>query len=116
MKRTWQETRLLAETLRDKSITQVQPAIPDVPSELPLNVTSLPSSLLSPEECSLTEKSTEDLLSALATSSLSSSTVTLAFLRRAGLAQKLVGGFCSHKASLTIPDELHHGAPPSKST
>ena len=107
MKRTWQETAKIAQDLRDKSIAEV-PAIPDVPAELPLNVTSLPRSLLSQQDCDLTKKSTEELLAALATGTVSSSTVTLAFLRRAGLAQKLVSKSSQHSTFLTALDELHH--------
>lgn len=90
MGRTWQDTAKVAQDLRDKSIAEVQPAVPDVPSELPPNVIGLPKTLLSEAEVALTEKRPEELLAALATGAISSSTITLAFLRRAGLAQKLV--------------------------
>ena len=89
MRRNWEETAKIAQDLRDRSIADVEPAIPAVPSELPKNVISLPRVLLSEAEVSLTEKSPESLLAELATGAISSSAVTLAFLRRAGLAQKL---------------------------
>ena len=89
MQRNWEETAKIAQDLRDRSIADVEPAIPAIPSELPKNVISLPRVLLSEAEVSLTEKSPEDLLAELARGAISSSAVTLAFLRRAGLAQKL---------------------------
>lgn len=89
MQRKWEETAKIAQDLRDRSIADVEPAIPAIPSELPKNVVSLPRVLLSEAEVSLTEKSPESLLAELATGAISSSAVTLAFLRRAGLAQKL---------------------------
>jgi len=75
---------------RDESITAVQPTLSDVPSQLPLNITGLPKQLLTKREIEITETSPEDLLSALASGTLSSTEVASAFLRRAGLAQKLV--------------------------
>lgn len=89
MGKSWEETAKIAQNVRDKSIANVTPAIPDIPLELPKNVTDLPRTLLSKAEIELTEQSPEELLGALATGAISSSTVTLAFLRRAGLAQKL---------------------------
>jgi len=88
--RPWQEVAKQAQDLRDASIARVQPAVPDVPSDLPLNLTTLPIQLLSPEEVEITETPPECLLSALASGRLTSTKVTGAFLRRAGLAQKLV--------------------------
>ncbi|KAK3080418.1 hypothetical protein LTS18_001552, partial [Coniosporium uncinatum] len=87
---TWQETAKLMRDHRDESITAVQPTLSDVPSQLPLNITSLPKQLLTNREIEITETSPEDLLSALGSGTLSSTEVTSAFLRRAGLAQKLV--------------------------
>ena len=88
--KSWQEIAQIAQDLRDKSIEQVEPTIPDVPSELPLNVSKLPAELLSKAEISITETSPEDLLDLLASGKVTSTEVTNAFLRRAGLAQKLV--------------------------
>ena len=89
MRRNWEEIAKIAQDLRDRSIADVEPAIPAIPSELPKNVISLPRVLLSEAEVSLTEKTPESLLAELVTGAISSSAVTLAFLRRAGLAQKL---------------------------
>src|SRR3954447_12311371 len=88
--KSWQEIAQIAQDLRDKSIEQVKPTIPGVPSKLPLNVSKLPGELLSKAEISITETSPESLLDLLASGEVTSTEVTNAFLRRAGLAQKLV--------------------------
>lgn len=88
--RSWQDIAKLAQDLRDKSTAEVKPAVPDVPSELPLNVSQLPGDLLTKAEISITEATPEQLLDALAVGKLTSTEVITAFLRRAGLAQKLV--------------------------
>ncbi|KIV94592.1 hypothetical protein PV10_02344 [Exophiala mesophila] len=87
----WQDVAALAQSLRDKSIDRIEPAVPKVPSssELPLNTSKLPSQLLSPEESKITETCPEQLLKSLASGELSSVQVVTAFLRRAGIAQKL---------------------------
>ncbi|EHY52325.1 Acetamidase [Exophiala dermatitidis] len=87
----WQEIAKQAQAQRDKSIDQIQPPIPAVPSpdELPLNVTSIPRELLNEAELKITESPPEELLKFLASGELSSVDVTTAFLRRAGIAQKL---------------------------
>ncbi|KKY25176.1 putative fatty-acid amide [Phaeomoniella chlamydospora] len=85
----WQTVAKKAQDHRDKSIAEVQPAIPEVPAELPLDVTGLPKELLNEKEVSITEKPAEELVEALASGKLTSVEVTSAFLRRAGLAQKL---------------------------
>jgi hypothetical protein len=90
---TWQEVAADAQRYRDTTIARVEPAIPDVPSELPLNVSGLPAQLLSPKENEITTLTTEQLIPKLAAGELSAVEVSKAFLRRAGLAQKLV---CIH--------------------
>ncbi|KAL9621118.1 MAG: hypothetical protein Q9160_004369 [Pyrenula sp. 1 TL-2023] len=87
--RSWQETASIAQKNRDQSIAEVAPPVPDVPADLPDNVTELPRKLLSAEEVTITESSPETLLIELASGKLTSAEVTAAFLRRAGLAQKL---------------------------
>ncbi len=89
-KPSWQEVAKKAQEHRDTSIKLVKPTVPDVPSELPLNVTEIPKSLLTTEEVAVTETAPEDLAKSLATGKLTSTAVTNAFLRRAGIAQKLV--------------------------
>ena len=88
--KSWQDIAKIAQDLRDKSIAEVNPSVPDIPPELPLNVSHLPGELLTKAEISITEGTTEQLLDALASGKLASTEVTNAFLRRAGLAQKLV--------------------------
>ncbi|KAI9715450.1 MAG: hypothetical protein M1812_005926 [Candelaria pacifica] len=90
LKLTWQEIAHNVQQHRDATIAKVKPSIPDVPLELPRNVTSIPSELLSAREIELTETSPERLVTALAEGVLTSTELTNAFLRRAGLAQKLV--------------------------
>lgn len=75
---------------RDVTMEQVEPSIPSVPSEIPSNVLLLPATLLSDAEITITETPPESLLASLSTGKLTSREVTNAFLRRAGLAQKLV--------------------------
>ncbi|KAI9794120.1 MAG: hypothetical protein M1835_006801 [Candelina submexicana] len=89
-KLTWQEIAQDMQKHRDETIAEVQPSIPDVPRELPRNVTLIPAELLSTREIELTETSPEKLVAALAEGDLTSVELTNAFLRRAGLAQKLV--------------------------
>lgn len=86
---SWQDVAKFMQDYRDSSISAVSPPIPDPPKEIPLNVTKLPSSLLTKEEVSITETPPETLVSQLADGKLSAADVTNAFLRRAGLAQKL---------------------------
>lgn len=64
--------------------------MPDRPKQIPLNVTGIPKTLLSEKEIEITEKLPEKLVEELANGSLTAVEVTNAFLRRAGLAQKLV--------------------------
>lgn len=94
VKAPWQEVAAIAQSLRDKSIERIQPTVPEVPSssELPLNTTHIPQQLLGEDEYAITETSPEQLLSSLASGKLSSVEVTKAFLRRAGIAQRLVSG------------------------
>ena len=89
--KSWQEIAQAAQEHRDKSIAEVKPPLPDIQSEdLPLNVTSIPWKHLSTFEIEVTETSPEKLVKLLASGELTSTQVTNAFLRRAGIAQKLV--------------------------
>ena len=87
---SWQEVAKIAQEYRDASIARVEPAVPEVPGELPGDVTSIPAELLDKEEVKITQTTTEDLLASIASGNLTSTAVTKAFLRRAGLAQSLV--------------------------
>ena len=93
IKSSWQEVAKKAQEHRDESIKLVKPPIPDVPSDLPLNVTEIPKKLLTMEEVTITETAPEDLAKSLACGKLTSTAVTNAFLRRAGVAQRLAGCF-----------------------
>ncbi|CAG8950144.1 hypothetical protein HYFRA_00008379 [Hymenoscyphus fraxineus] len=88
----WEELVHTAQKHRDETISILDPPLPDLPvtANLPKNLTSIPRSVLSPEEIGITETPIDELLAALATGRLSSVTVTRAFLRRAGSAQRLV--------------------------
>lgn len=114
-KPSWKEVAEKAQEHRDASIKLVKPAVPDVPSELPLDVTEIPKHLLTTEEVMITETTPEDLVKSLASGRLTSTDVTNAFLRRAGIAQKLV---CACRNSQLIyseyladAGELYHRAP-----
>ncbi|KAI1614495.1 amidase [Exophiala viscosa] len=91
VKAPWQDVAQIAQDLRAKSIADIKPAIPDVPShaEIPLNTTSIPRKLLGEAELNITESPPEELLRSLASGQLSSVEVVTAFLRRAGIAQTL---------------------------
>lgn len=89
-KRSWQDIAREVQDYRDSTIDQVQPAIPKLPADLPRNVLDIPTKLLGQVEIQITEASPEELLAALATGTLTATSVTRAFLRRAALAQKLV--------------------------
>lgn len=90
METFWQNIALKKQEHRNKSIAKITPSIPDVPHELPRDVTGVPNTLLDAREVEITERSTEALASALALGELTSVEVTKAFLRRAAIAQKLV--------------------------
>lgn len=89
-KRPWQDIAQEVQDYRDATIDEVQPAIPNPPTNLPSNVIHIPRELLSQEEIQITQTVPEDLLFKLACGELTATSVTIAFLRRAGLAQKLV--------------------------
>lgn len=86
---TWQETCQHMQDYRDASIRRVEPPIPTVPGELPKNVSLLPKQLLTQNEIRITETAPEDLVTELSSGKLTTTEVTKAFLRRAGLAQQL---------------------------
>jgi amidase len=87
---TWQETATQLRDHRDETIAAVEPKLPELPTELPLNVTGIPKEILTERELELTESPPEDLITVLAAGYVTSVEVTKAFLRRAALAQKLV--------------------------
>ena len=91
----WEDIAAAARAHRDASLAAVEPTLPDIPAEaeLPRDVSCLPKALLTPEEVSITETPPEALVALLASGKLTAITVTTAFLRRAGVAQKLVWFF-----------------------
>ncbi|PVF95671.1 amidase [Serendipita vermifera] len=88
-KRGWQDIAKEAQDYRDASIARVTPEIPHPPVNLPKNVMGIPRELLSQNEIQITETVPEVLLQLMASGQLSVTTVCTAFLRRAGLAQRL---------------------------
>ncbi|KAJ4286271.1 hypothetical protein N0V90_013305 [Kalmusia sp. IMI 367209] len=86
---SWQSIAEKAQQHRDASLAAIQPPIPDI-SELPLDSTSIPKTILSQGELSITQSDPVGLVSKLASGELSAVEVTNAFLRRAAIAQKLV--------------------------
>jgi amidase len=95
-KRPWQDIAKEAQEYRDASIARVVPGLPvafehiQLSERLPKNSIHGPSKALHPRDFKITETLPENLVKALASGELSSTDVTTAFLRRAGLAQKLV--------------------------
>ena len=87
---SWQDIARQKHDHRNETIAKISPTVPDVPDELPQDVTGVPGDLLTARELEITESSTEALVSALAVGELTSVEVTKAFLRRAAIAQKLV--------------------------
>ncbi|OTA63241.1 amidase [Hypoxylon sp. EC38] len=86
----WQDVAVDRQRHRDATIAEVQPPVPELhPEEISLNTTTVPSKLLTEEEIKITNTDVEDLVKKIATGEWSSTQVTNAFLRRAGLAQKL---------------------------
>lgn len=88
-KPAWQEIAKRAQDYRDSTLN-LDPPVPDVPADLPLDVSAIPKTLLSPEAVAITQTPPEILVKSLASGRLTSLTVTTAFLQRAGVAQKLV--------------------------
>jgi len=91
--KAWQEIAKEAQDYRDASIQSVEPAVPKIPADLPLDVTDVPEELISLREAWLTQKPPEELVKWVASGKYTAISVITAFLRRAGLAQALVNGF-----------------------
>lgn len=89
-RKTWQTIAHEAQQYRDASISRIKPDVPQTPSNLPRNVMGIPEKLLRPDEIQITELPVEDLADLLRLGKVTAVVVTLAFLRRAGVAQKLV--------------------------
>ncbi|KAF2174923.1 amidase [Zopfia rhizophila CBS 207.26] len=89
-KRPWQDIAKEAQDHRDSTINQLSPPLPPVHSNLPSNITGIPRILLDSGTISITQLPPEELLQSLLSGRLSAVEVTTAYLRRSGLAQKLV--------------------------
>ncbi|KAJ3552694.1 hypothetical protein NPX13_g11054 [Xylaria arbuscula] len=89
---SWEEVAADRQRHRDDSLSSYKPSsLLDLPAtdKIPLNTTSIPQSVLSPEDLEITEKNVEDLIPQLASGQWSAKTVVQAFMRRAALAQHL---------------------------
>ncbi|KAI1452731.1 amidase [Annulohypoxylon moriforme] len=87
---TWQDIAADRQRYRDVTIAEVYPPVPELNSEdLPLNTTGIPKKLLTEEEIEITGTNVEELVKKIASGEWTSTVVINAFLRRAGLAQKL---------------------------
>jgi hypothetical protein len=95
---SWRAVAKIAQAERDASMALVEPPVPGLQIRLPLNVTTLPREILSGDEIRITEMLPEALVDGLAQGELSATSVTSAFLRRAALAQKLVGSIERHSS------------------
>ena len=95
----WKKLVAKAVAIRDNSLAKIEPPLPPLPEDLPVNVTGIPAQVLTKEEVEITEANdATSLAAAIAGRKYTSEQVVRAFLRRAALAQKLVS---SLKYSLT---------------
>ncbi|RDW87467.1 amidase-7 [Coleophoma crateriformis] len=85
---TWQEVAADRQKHRDATIAAVEPALPEI-SEIPTNTTPIAKKVLTADEIKITESTVEVLAVQLEKGEISAVEVTKAFLRRAGLAQKV---------------------------
>lgn len=85
----WKSIAQERQDYRAQSISAVEPAVPNVPDQLPSNVTGIPRELLSEEVITITESAPEVLLQQLASKKVTCTAVIKAFLQRAGLASRL---------------------------
>lgn len=90
-KRSWQAVAQEAQRYRDGTLSRIQPELPDMPTTVPKNVFETIRSKLSLEEIRITDSSVQLLLEQLHTGKITAVVVANAFLRRAAVAQKLVG-------------------------
>lgn len=88
---SWRDVAADRQRHRDATIAELRPPLPVLlANDIPLNTTSIPDGILTDEERAITGANVEDLLVKLAAGEWSSTAVVQAFMRRAGLAQKLV--------------------------
>ncbi|OAL51348.1 amidase [Pyrenochaeta sp. DS3sAY3a] len=101
-KRSWEEIAQEAQDHRRLTISQLSPPPPDVPTELPKNVTNVPAQLLDENVLSITSLLPEELLSSLATGKLSAVQVSQAYLQRAAVSQGLTNCLTELLPSLAL--------------
>lgn len=119
---TWQEVAADRQEHREATLSLLSPPLPPITSsEIPKNTIPLAQKYLTAEEIAVTETPVETLLPQLASGTVSSVTVTSAFLRRAGLAQLAVIPPLYFPSPLILlilehQDKLHNRAPPQLRT
>lgn len=97
MAQTWESLVAGPSAKRDASLAKVEPPLPSLQTEQPLNSQSIPKELLTPREIEITESYTaQELLAKLRAREITSEEVTRAFLRRAAVAQTSVGDRVHH--------------------
>ena len=89
-KRPWQEVAKEAQEYRDATLAAFATNIPAA-LETSKNSTKIPETILQAQDVTITESLPEELIKLLANGELTATEVTAAFLRRAALAQNLVG-------------------------
>ena len=89
-KTCWQTIAQEAQDYRDASMRDVQLSVSQPSGLLPQNVLHIPAAILDQADSKITESTPEALVPALANGKLTAREVTLAFLRRAAIAQRLV--------------------------
>lgn len=97
IKRSWQEIALEQQEIRDSQIPK-EWILDSLPDESVANVMNVPYTcgLMTERELELTEKDATDLLAMMAKGELKSYDLTLAFCKRAAIAQQLVSLCLSH--------------------
>ncbi|KAI8946705.1 amidase signature domain-containing protein [Xylaria longipes] len=87
---SWQDVAADRQRHRDATLASLNPPLPKLSADdIPLNTTSVPGSVLTAEELDITGRNVEDLIAMLASGQWSAKAVIQAFMRRAGLAQRL---------------------------
>ncbi|CAI6333956.1 unnamed protein product [Periconia digitata] len=88
--RPWQDIAAEAQDYRASTISQLSPPPPNIPEDLPKDVTSVPAKILDKSILSITNLAVEELISLLSSGQLSAVEVTNAFLQQAAVSQGLV--------------------------
>ena len=107
MEPLWRRTASKVQEYRAQSLREVEPPLPEIPSDPSKNVTHVPHLLLSQREVAITTASPEKLLSQIAAGNYSSEEITRAYLRRATLAQELVSTISVPKRSSNSDFEVN---------